>query len=248
MSPTGDFFLFLDGVLNILIIDPDRLVHKSMYDAFFSGIPCCNVFYAYTLSDALTHHLESGKRYHVCITELGMGDSEHDEFYVLRHYGMHCSVAVVTNDTSPAKGAHCIELGARGVFDKGAGFNWPAFYGHFCSMLLINIINHRFDSRSADSVTNATKVLFAKNPATVTEWANEMRITDRQLRNLWHSGSGFGAKQMHFLYECFKNALLYYGQVLFPDEENLDTKELFCKKRLPTYFKAHREVLLYILS
>jgi len=248
MPQATDYYRFLDGALTVLIIDPDKELCASFYQPIFNQLPCCTVHYAHSLRSAIKDHLTTGQRFHVCITELGMGDDDYDELYVLTHYGTHCSVAVVTADTSPAKGAKCVQLGARGVFDKGPSFNWQRFYTTFCRMLLINVIYCRYNEQLGDTLTNATRILFEKNPATVTEWADHLRITDRQLRNLWHSGSGFGAKQMLFLYDCLYCALTYYGCVLFPDTTNVGVVDTLCKKKHSSYFKAHREVLHFILS
>jgi len=247
MATENNPFGFLNGLLNVLVIDPDASVKVRLYDPLFMQIPCCSVRYVTSNTEAL-QTLKSGKRFHVCITELAINDVEDDPFYILRHYSSHSSIAVVTSHTSAAAGAEAVHLGARAVFDKGDNFDREHFFHTFRRMALINVINCRFNECLGDTLTGATRTLFEKQPSTVTEWADYMKITDRQLRNLWHSGSGFGAKQMLFLHDCLSAALTFYGRNVCGDGVTTPSIERLFKKQYALYFSTHREVLLFILS
>lgn len=247
MAEPIDHFQFISGTLNILIIDPEYRFGTLPYAELLSRLSCCKLFYAASNREALAY-LKSGTRFHTCITELGIKDIEHDEFYLIRHYGSHSSILVVTDSKSPAKGALSARLGARWVFDKGSTFDLKRFYTVLSRVLLINVVNCRYDESAGDTLSAATKVLLDKQPVSVTEWADKMRITDRQLRNLWHTGSGFGAKQILFLHECFRSALKYYSIMFFSDEPRSMVKRQFFKKQFITYFRNHQDTLLFILS
>lgn len=177
-----------------------------------------------------------------------MVDVENDEFYLLRHYANHCSIIVLTGSSSPRKGATCIQLGARAVIDKGALFNNRVFFTTLCSATITNIVNHRYNGNAGDTLNLATKILFEKKPESVTAWADLMRITDRQLRNLWHAGSGFGAKQVLFLYQLFYSASRYYDAMLFGDSKEQECAERLVVPRLASYFNAHKEIITFLLT
>jgi CheY-like chemotaxis protein len=247
MTIHTDPFHFLHGILNILVIDGDTKNRQAIIEPFLSSIRCCTVDYTESNTGALGF-LRSGRRFHVCITELGMNDIDNDEYVIIRQYSPHCSILVLTGEKSPAKGAMSILLGARAVFDKNEQLDHRTFMSVFNRMALINVVNCRYNEWSGDTLNNATKILFEKNPGSVTEWAEYMRITDRQLRNLWHSGSGFGAKQMLFLYGCLNNALLFYESMSFNGEHGHAAADKYFRKQFEHYFEEHRDVLLYLLS
>lgn len=193
--------------------------------------------------------LKSGQRFHVCIMDLGLSDIQNDEFFILRQYAQHCSIIVFTGSSSPLKGATCIKLGARGVFEKGSTLNLKELLHSIHENTLINIINHRYNENNIDTINLATKILFEKKPSSVTEWANYMRISDRQLRNLWHNGSGFSAKYTLYLYTVFSNAFLYYYSLQFDPKEALtELLKSRLEEKLHNYFKSNAEIITFLLS
>ncbi len=245
---TGGHFDFLDRTLNLLIVEDDPLSSKLLGE-IFEPVSCYAVYFASTNARAL-ELLKSGKRFHVCIVDLGITDMEGDEFYLLRHYGRHSSIVVLTGSPSPQKGAACIQLGARAVFEKGKEFNAGLFLRAVNKMALVNIVNHRFNEWSSDTINIATRILFEKHPASVTEWADNLRISDRQLRNLWHSNLGFGAKHVLFLFNCFSKAFEYYENIVFGNctRRNIPAQYTTNNKQLAAYFRKHYEILTFLLT
>ena len=234
-------------MLNILIVEDDPL-SRTLLCELLEPASCYAVHTATTNGKAL-ELLRSGKRFHACIIDLGINDVEDDEFYLLRHYARHSSIIVLTGSPSPQKGAACIQLGARAVFEKGTTFNGRLFFQHLNRMVLINVVNHRFNEWSGDTLNLATRTLFETNPRSVTDWAESMRITDRQLRNLWHSGLGFGAKHVLFLYNCLKNAFNYYENVLFENHRGERRSTPVTNQRhLAVYFQKNYELLTFLLG
>lgn len=242
--PDGNPFSFIDNMLNLLIVD-DTPPERNILTHVLARATCYSLHFAGSNGKAL-EYLRSGKRFHACIVDLGMTDVENDEFYLLKQYGNHSSIIVLTGSNSPQKGARCITLGARAVFDKGTPFNVHNLFVTLNRVVLINIVNHRYNEWSSDSVNQATRLLFENAPESVTEWAEAMRITDRQLRNIWHTGSGFGAKHILFLYHCFNSAFDYYTSALFENEYSSESH--FFRQRFVSYFTTHRELLTFILS
>ncbi|MBN1760768.1 MAG: response regulator [Chitinispirillaceae bacterium] len=245
-SGTANPFAFLDGTLSLLLVedDPEQL---AFLRSLTGGFPCYSVATASDNSGAIDR-LRSGKRVHTCITDLGITDIGGDEFYLLRQYARHCSMIVLTGSTSPQKGATCIQLGARTVFDKGAPFHPADFMRTVNELTLISIVNHRYSESSGDTFNLATKILLKTNPRSVTEWADNLRITDRQLRNLWHTGSGFGAKHLLFLYQCCKSAFRYFESQLFLPETRSRFSPPSTPRHMAAYFENHRELLTFLLS
>ncbi len=245
MLGTGPF-AFIDRTLNLLVVERDPSDLAPLL-RLLEPVTCFNVHTAASNLGALGH-LRSGKRFHVCITDLGMRDVEDDEFHLLRHYGRHSSIIVLGGVASLRKGAECVALGARAVFDKGDSFDTVTFFMELQRLVLINLVNHRYNEWSADSINLATRTLFETEPESVTEWADNMRITDRQLRNIWHTNSGFGARHVLFLFQCFKHAFAYHESTLFGSPREKASAHRFFKQRFADYFEAHKELLTFMLS
>jgi len=239
-------YAFLNGSLSLLLVedDPEQL---SFLRTLAGSFPCYRISTATDNSSAIDL-LRSGRRIHTCITDLGMTDIGDDEFYLLRQYARHCSMVVLTGASSPHKGATCIQLGARAVFDKGSTFHPAEFMRTINELTLISIVNHRYSESTGDTFNLATKILLKTNPRSVTEWADNLRITDRQLRNLWHTGSGFGAKHLLFLYQCCKSAFRYFESKLFPAQNDTQFIPPSTPKHMAEYFQNHQELSGYLLK
>ncbi len=237
---------FLNKTLNLLFIEDNNEFKDFILDLF-------EPVHLYTISTASSNtealkYLRSGLRFHACILDLGMNDIENDEFYILRQYAYHCPIIVLTGSSSPNKGATCIQLGARAVLEKGASFDSREFFNIVSQNSILSIVNHRYSEFGADTLNFATKVLIEKKPQSVTEWAGHLRITDRQLRNLWHTGSGFSAKYILFIHNMLSSALDYYRVELFGSDEEKEQLETSSEEKLFSYFNAHQEIISFLFS
>lgn len=240
-------FSFIDNTINLLLVDDDPHTLELLKE-IFSLIPLYSIYSADSSVSALAF-LRSGKRFHVCILDLGLADIENDDFYILKQYANHCSILILTGSTSPLKGATSVLLGAKAVFEKGVCFDSRSFLETVNYYALINIVNHRYKESSGDTLNLATKVLIEKKPQSVTEWAELMRITDRQLRNLWHVSAGFSAKHILFLFILLSKAFSYYMFTYYGSGDNYtilpDHAEI---KKLQSYFDTHKEIISFILD
>ncbi|HEX2958769.1 MAG TPA: response regulator [Chitinispirillaceae bacterium] len=240
-------FSFLDNILNILIIEDDPESMALIKDILDGQTVFC-IHTAVSSQEAL-NLLKSGKRFHICIMDLGLSDIQNDEFFILRQYAQHTSIIVLTGSSSPQKGAICIKTGARGVFEKGTSLNIREFLKAVHHNTLISIINHRYNEFNPDTINLATKILFEKKPASVTEWADYMKISDRQLRNLWHNGSGFSAKYTLAIYTLFSTAFSYFHALQFESKSVVAELLNSCSEtKLHTNFKQNSEIFTFLLS
>jgi CheY-like chemotaxis protein len=240
-------FSFLDNILNILIIedDPDSM---ALIKEILSEQSVFCIHSAMSSQEAL-NLLKSGKRFHICIMDLGLSDIQNDEFFILKQYAQHTSIIILTGSSSPQKGALCIKNGARGVFEKGTSLNIREFLMAIHHNTLISIINHRYNEYNPDTINLATKILFEKKPSSVTEWADYMKISDRQLRNLWHNGSGFSAKYTLSIYTLFSTVFSYFYASQFESKAVVEELLNTCSEtKLHNYFKQNSEIFMFLLS
>lgn len=237
----------ITGLINLLVVDDDHSLLGLVKD-IFSSIPLYTIHSATSYGEAF-QLLRSGKRFHVCILDLGIYDIDNDEYILLKQYAHHCSIIILTGSRSPAKGAMCIQLGARAVIEKGADLKIFDLVEAVNINALINIVNFRYHYNSGETLSLATKILFEKKPKSVTAWADFMRISDRQLRNLWHANSGFSAKHILFLFNFLLQIFQYYTLYNFGSGEQKKDLRLFddFDKNL-NYFIKNREIFLFIIS
>ena len=134
------------------------------------------------------------------------------------------------------------------MLEKGASFDSREFFNIVSQNSILSIVNHKYSEFGADTLNFATKVLIEKKPQSVTEWADHLRITDRQLRNLWHTGAGFSAKYILFIYNMLSSALDYYRVKLFGSDEEREQLEISSEEKLFSYFNAHQEIIAFLFS
>jgi len=108
----------------------------------------------------------------------------------------------------------------------------------------MSIVYQYYDDSAGDTVNLAVKTLFEKKPATVTKWAEYMRLSDRQLRNLWNIGPAGGAKFILELFHIYYEAFQYYKTLLFEQTKSIQIQE----PRSSAYFEAHLSDLYAHLS
>lgn len=240
-------FAFINDSVNVLLVDDDPDSSELLRDIF--ALAPIYVVHSVSSSCNALSILRSGKRFHVLILDLGLDDVENDEFYLLRQYARHSSIIVLTGSNSPSKGATCIQMGARSVIEKGARFNTRKFIETVNYTSIVNVVNARYSDSSAETLNFATKVLIEKMPKSVTEWADYMRITDRQLRNLWHTGLGYSAKQVLAIFTILTQTFRYYTVSNFgTTEEKRDFEGAVDVKKLFSYYVAHKDIITFILS
>ena len=235
-------FGYLDNLLNLLIIDDD-LHFSDVLQEIFEPVRLFRLHCASSSADTL-NLIKTVKRPHVCILDLGIADVANDEFYILRRYANVCPVIILTGSRSPSKGALCVQLGAKAVIENGAGFSAEKLYDEFVRNCLMSIVYQYYDDSAGDTVNLAVKTLFEKKPATVTKWAEYMRLSDRQLRNLWNIGPAGGAKFILELFHIYYEAFQYYKTLLFEQTKSIQIQE----PRSSAYFEAHLSDLYAHLS
>jgi CheY-like chemotaxis protein len=242
-------FEFLSGTINLLVVEDEPFSLGPALE-FLESIPLISYKVVNSSSAALSE-FKSGNRYHLCITDLGISDVNGDEFFLVRQFSKECSIIVLTGSKSPLKGAKCIQCGARAVIEKGISFNLREYFSILKKCILLNIVDSRHNEFSNDALSPAVEVLFEKNPASVTEWADFLRISDRQLRNLWHNSSGFSAKHVLFLYGLYRNAFNYYEKLLFEPKTHCGQTQIPADptyKKQYSYFQENRSILISLLS
>ncbi|MFP4163558.1 MAG: hypothetical protein ACLFQB_06795 [Chitinispirillaceae bacterium] len=249
-SPGQHPFHFLDGTINLLFLDDQPLV-LDLLEAIFEPVKLYSLHKAPTSKKAL-ELLSSDTRIHACVMDLGVKDLDDDEFTILKRFGSGVSFIVLTGSHCPSKGFDAYRLGAKAVVEKSGHLEGTALLKAVNKHALENILNPHFHEQSEDTSSISTKMLLQHSPETVTRWAQQLGITDRQLRKIWKNSIGFSAKTSLFTFNLFQQAFLFYENMLQQETEvpsfDLLTISTDQYRKIEEYFFLHRSSILNQLA
>jgi len=240
-----EHYSFLDGCLNILLLEDDP-GYQDLILEFLEPVKMFKFRKASSTSMAMDF-INGNIIFHLCILDLGISDYAGDEFFILRNYADYFPCIVLTGSQSPGKGAACIQLGAKAVMEKGSSFKFDYFYSCICEHIIRGILSRKTMKKGTDTLNDSIDILLQHKPSTVTQWADYLLITDRQMRNLWHNETGFGAKHILELHFLLSNAFKYYQCVLFGEKDIWEMTAAQDESRSYQFFNSHREEIEKIL-
>jgi DNA-binding NarL/FixJ family response regulator len=235
-------FYFLDNSISILLVDDDPGVRALVQEVLkpVRLYQVCGV----SSSREAEERLKTPERTHVCVLDLGLSDRENDEFYLLRKFGRRVSFVVFTGSTSPAKGFTARSLGAREIVEKTPRLDMPTFVKCINRQSLLNILNPRY-TVVHDTVGQSTELLVEKAPTTVSQWAIQMGITDRELRHIWRKNLGANAKIILSISQIFSAAFSYYEHQIAATDSAAAARlhNVHTYRRLEEYYHCHKSTI-----
>ncbi len=238
-------YSFLNRRLNLLLLEDDPGYQDLMFE-FLEPVKIFAFRKASTTSSAI-QLINDNQKFHLCILDLGISDYAGDEFFILRNYSDCFPCIVLTGSNSPSKGAACIQLGAKAVMEKGSTFKFEFFFSSICEQTIRGILSKKAAKKASDTLNASIDTLLKRNPSTVTQWADYLFITDRQMRNLWQNETGFGAKHILELHLLLSNAFKYYQCILFGEKDIREMATLQDDSRSYHFFNSHSEEIEKIL-
>lgn len=198
-------FSFLDKTLNVLVIDDDPIILDLLRETL-----SLNSLYTVITTDTAAKAkaiICSDQRIHVCIMDLGLDDIDRDEYFLLKTFGPYISFLVHTGSSDPAQGFKSKQYGAKHLITKRiSSLNDIALIKSINYYALLNIVNYAYNENVFDTLKHATDMLFKNTPSTVSQWAIDAGITDRELRYVWKEKIGLMARYALTLYHAFSLA------------------------------------------
>ncbi len=126
----GSHISFLERTIELLIVDGISVECNACHD-FLKSYKLYNVTCVSTAKEA-NALLMSKKRFHVCLTDLGICDINNDEYYLLKKFSSRLPFIIMADKDSLKLGFEIRKLGAFGAIKK------PVY---FQDLGLIEVIN-----------------------------------------------------------------------------------------------------------
>ena len=244
------YFSYLDKSLNVLIVDDDWAILDILKETL-SPVNLYNIIITNTAKEA-SEIISSRNRIHVCIMDLGLMDVDHDEYYLLKNFAPFVSFLVHTGSVNPAQGFKSKQYGAKHLITKGSmtAIEGIELVQEINRQALYNLINPSYSETVFDTLNYATEILFKNSPDSVTLWASEAKITDRELRNLWKNKIGIMARHALTIFQLYSLAFACVEQCFVkkcPEKKCTIVNNAKCEA-LVNYFHTHEKAILPILQ
>ncbi|NLD93305.1 MAG: response regulator [Fibrobacter sp.] len=209
---------FLKETINICIVDDDPQL-LSVYSAILQSYGLYAILPCSSVSDAELL-LQSEKRIHVCIMDLGLKNGTNDEFYLLKKYSSTTSFIVVTGKESITKGFDCGKYGSQSVFEKPVDFTNIDFLNAINNAFIYSLVcGSQFHKPVLESIIHA---LLTEKPSDMYEWSIHANVTEQYLRKIWNLIFGYQPKYFLWLYKTFNTAFTLYNTLFLQSTGSSD--------------------------
>jgi CheY-like chemotaxis protein len=201
-------FSFLNQTVNVLVVDDDPGIIFWLGE-MLESLGLYTVSCASSAVEAVTIIETSKKRYHTCVSDLGIDDVEHDEFYLMDRYRKKMPFIVITARSDTEKGFKCGSNGVKETLVKNA----RNFEGKLLTAInkytLDSLICPGFHENPPAALTRYVESLKQKNPACVNEWVSNLKMDDSFFRREWDRYVGVKPKYSLCIFHLFSLAFEY---------------------------------------
>jgi hypothetical protein len=242
---TNRLYSFLKGTIRILVIEHDKQ-HVEEYERALAPLMLYSI--TGTTSAIKADRLLGGPAFfHMCISELEIGDHHMNEYTLLRRYGSQVPFLFASRTRSLESGYEVSRLGAKAVVAKQQGSQVTDLLAVIHRIFLDTLITPKDGFCNDAMLTQTCQVLASKLPASVDEWAWHTRVDASYLRKRWRQWFHVRPKHGLFLYTLYANATAYCERLArgHTGPRPMDAEE---RKRKKRYFLRHiheMEAMLY---
>lgn len=201
-------FHFLKNAINICMVDDDHQL-LNIYSEILNQHYLYNVISCKNVSETESL-LSSKKRIHVCIMDLGLENTNNDEFYLLKKFSPCISFIVLTGKESIKKGFDCGKYGSFSVFEKPVDFDTSDFFNAINNAFIYNLVSSS-SKLHKPVIEHIVAAFFLSKPADIFEWAMNANVSEQYLRKMWNMIFGYQPKYFLWLYNTMSSAFSYYN-------------------------------------
>jgi CheY-like chemotaxis protein len=244
----------LERSIGICMVDDDPVILES-YSKILRRYPLYDVT---TSSNAFEANsiLSSGRRFHVCIMDLGLTDIDNDEFYLVKTFSPATSfVVLAAGKDSIQAGFECGKYGTFSVFKKPVDFSKIEFINTVNEAFIYSLVNTGKEKYCKPVIEKIVESLIIFYPENINEWAYNACVTEQYLRRVWNTIYGYQPRYFLWFYKMMTAAFLFYnkeflkmnGVYVLQTDRCSETIE---KEVLPAvkYFNSHKDIFNAILN
>jgi len=194
----------LTCTVGLLIVDRDEGAYQLYHD-YFSAYPWYEVRCVPLASHAKCC-LTSDKRYHCCITELGIDDYNGDEFYLLKRFAPFVPFLVLSSRNSLEKGFALNNHGALAIEPKPV--KQPERLVSLLNNLFLTCILTPGVTRSESSfIAHFIEVFQRHLPSDAKQWAEHSGLPLPVLRRHWERNFSVDPDDVVRVHQVYANAM-----------------------------------------
>jgi DNA-binding NarL/FixJ family response regulator len=237
-------FHVLERTVNILLVDNEPcvlyLLTETLQQAGFFRI------LAVSNAKAASKAIETQWPLHCCILDLGIKDCGNDDLYLVRRYGEMLPFIIYTAREASVEFFDCAAAGARAIVQKDSNClkGLIKLVAAMRKPVLESILMNRCIAQHREKILPLISLLIEKMPHSVGDWARELNMDERWLRERCSVLCGACPKTLIFLCYAYGLAFDYHETKLRGNTsllENQVTREQLC--RLEEYYFSHRSLL-----
>jgi FixJ family two-component response regulator len=197
-------FILFKNTVNVLVVD-DMPVITGLVREFLELFNIYTVSTANSTREALDLIEKADKRYHACLFDLGMNDVAGNEFHLLDTYKKIIPFIIMTSNEDTPKAFKCSKRGAKDFISKTTptSFNFHSLIKSINHYALLNMLYPEYDENEHGNISGCIEALVGKDPSQVKEWVNKLKISGRQIRNVWEDCLDLNPKQTLCVYHLF---------------------------------------------
>lgn len=247
-------FSFFERSIRLLAVDDEPSILNA-YSEFLDSYKLYDVTCVSSAKEG-ANLLSSSKRFHVCISDLGILDIGNDEYYLIKTFSHKTVFIVVTARDDLDKGFQSKASGAFAVLRKSI---------NFLSLDLVNMINEayvrsimlpeRIDNLKP-VINEIVKAFCLHKPATISKWAQHACVEARYLRKAWSDCYGYSPRYFLWLHRILADVLSYYNS-LYSEEGRANRaigKESpagqieYINNKFNRFYQTHKDVFDRVLG
>lgn len=199
-------FILFKNTVNVLVVDDMPLITSAVQE-FLELFKIYAVSIANSTQEAIDLIEKADKRFHACLFDLGMYHIDGNEFHLLDTYGKSIPFIVLTSSEDAKKAFKC---GDRGAWDFINKTKYSSF--DFCSLIvslnrfaMLNILYPEYGKNEQSNLSNSIDTLVNKAPIRVKGWFNGLKVSGRQIRNVWDGRLDLTPKKNLCVYKIFSS-------------------------------------------
>lgn len=243
---------FFERSIRLLVVDDEPSILNA-YSEFLGSYKLYDVTCVSSAKEG-ANLLSSSRRFHVCISDLGILDIGNDEYYLMKTFSHKTVFIVVTARDNLDKGFQSRDSGAFAVLKKPV---------NFLSIDLVDLINEAYvqsimiperNENIKPIIKGIAKAFCQHKPNSINKWAQHACVEAGYLRKAWKDCYGYSPRYFLWLYGILSNVFAFYN-FLYCEKWGINYAERtilsmgqaeYINNKFNKFYQVHKKLLEHI--